>query len=103
MAGLPGSGLMLSRIYPGTNPERCTVEQFQYFREPMVTEAQIADADTKRELYYAVTRDEDFATVLQVTRAFGAITNDVIRYGRNEQGNQNLHRWIDALVAGAGA
>ena len=100
ISGLPGSGLMFSRIYPGTTPDRCTVEQFQYFREPMVTEAQIADADAKRELYYAVTRDEDFATVLQVTTAFGAIADDVIRYGRNEQGNQNLHRWIDKLATG---
>jgi phenylpropionate dioxygenase-like ring-hydroxylating dioxygenase large terminal subunit len=100
ISGLPGSGLMVSRIYPGTSPERCTVEQFQYFREPMVTEEQIADADAKRELYYGVTRDEDFATVLEVTDSFAAIPNNVIRYGRNEQGNQNLHRWIDALLNG---
>jgi phenylpropionate dioxygenase-like ring-hydroxylating dioxygenase large terminal subunit len=100
ISGLPGSGLMLSRIYPGTDPRHCTVEQFQYFREPMVTAEQIAEADTKRELYYAVTRDEDFATVLQVTGALGAVPDDVFRYGRNEQGNQNLHRWVEALVNG---
>ena len=101
ISGLPGSGLMVSRIYPGTTPERCTVEQFQYFREPMVTDEQIAEADAKRELYYAVTRDEDFATVLEVTDSFLALPNNVIRYGRNEQGNQNLHRWIDALLTGS--
>lgn len=101
ISGQPGAGLMVSRVYPGATPERCTVEQFQYFREPMVTEQQIADADAKRELYYAVTRDEDFATVLQVTNALGALPpDDVIRYGRNEQGNQNLHRWVDAIVNG---
>jgi phenylpropionate dioxygenase-like ring-hydroxylating dioxygenase large terminal subunit len=100
ISGLPGSGLMVSRIYPGSSPDRCTVEQFQYFREPMVTDEQIAEADEKRELYYGVTRDEDFATVLEVTDSFAAIPNNVIRYGRNEQGNQNLHRWIDALLNG---
>jgi phenylpropionate dioxygenase-like ring-hydroxylating dioxygenase large terminal subunit len=99
ISGLPHSGLMLSRIFPGGTPSRCTVEQFQYFREPMSTPEQIADADAKRELYYAVTRDEDFATVLQITDAFPAIADDVIRYGRNEMGNQNLHRWV-AKVAG---
>jgi phenylpropionate dioxygenase-like ring-hydroxylating dioxygenase large terminal subunit len=98
ISGLPGSGLMMSRIYPGTSPDRCTVEQFQYFREPMVTDEQITEADAKRELYYAVTRDEDFATVLEVTDSFTAMPNNVIRYGRNEQGNQNLHRWVDALL-----
>jgi phenylpropionate dioxygenase-like ring-hydroxylating dioxygenase large terminal subunit len=101
ISGLPGSGLMLSRIYPGATPERSTVEQFQYFREPMVTEEQIAEADAKRELYYAVTKDEDFATVLQVTGALDAIPDDVFRFGRNEQGNQNLHRWVAALADGA--
>ncbi len=100
ISGLPGSGLMMSRIFPGDTPQRCTVEQFQYFREPMVTPEQIADADAKRELYYAVTRDEDFATVIQITDAFPAITDDVIRYGRNEVGNQNLHAWIDRLAPG---
>ena len=98
ISGLPGSGLMLSRIYPGATPSCSTVEQFQYFREPMLTEEQISEADTKRELYYAVTRDEDFATVLQVTAATSASPDDVFRFGRNEQGNQNLHRWVEALA-----
>ncbi len=98
ISGLPGSGLMLSRIFPGDTPSRCRVEQFQYFREPMVTPEQIADADAKRELYFAVTRDEDFSTVIQITDAFPAIADDVIRYGRNEMGNQNLHRWVNKLT-----
>jgi len=99
ISGLPGSGLMVSRIFP-ESPTRSVVEQFQYFREPMVTEEQQAEADAKRDLYYAVTRDEDFATVLQVTEGLAAIPGDVVRFGRNEQGNQNLHRWVDALVHG---
>ena len=100
ISGLPGSGLMISRILPGPTANRCTVEQFQYFREPSMTAEQIADADAKRELYFAVTRDEDFATVLSITDGLGAIANDVFRYGRNEMGNQNLHRWAEALVKG---
>jgi phenylpropionate dioxygenase-like ring-hydroxylating dioxygenase large terminal subunit len=103
ISGLPGSGLMLSRIFPGDSPQHSTVEQFQYFREPLVTADQIAEADAKRDLYYAVTRDEDFSTVIQVTNALNAIPSDVFRYGRNEQGNQNLHRWVDTLVAGPAA
>ena len=47
--------MMISRICPGTHRNRSTVEQYHYFREPMVTEQQIAEADAKRELYYAVT------------------------------------------------
>ncbi len=100
ISGLPGHGLMLSRILPGDAVNTCRVEQFQYFREPMTTDAQIADADAKRELYFAVTRDEDFSTVKEVTVAAMAIGNDVFRFGRNEVGNQNLHRWVDAISDG---
>jgi len=100
ISGQPNGGLMMSRILPGSTPDRCQVEQFQYFREPMVTPVQIADADYKRELYLAVTRDEDFATVIKITDAMAAIPDDVMRYGRNESGNQNLHRWAAALADG---
>jgi phenylpropionate dioxygenase-like ring-hydroxylating dioxygenase large terminal subunit len=102
ISGLPGHGLMVSRILPGPTVDRCTVEQFQYFRTPMTSEAEIADADAKRELYFAVTRDEDFATVMEVTRAASALGNDVFRFGRNEVGNQNFHRWAEALADGTG-
>jgi hypothetical protein len=66
----------------------------------MATPEQIADADYKRELYLAVTRDEDFSTVMKITDAMAAIPDDAMRYGRNESGNQNLHRWAAALADG---
>lgn len=101
ISGLPDAkGLMLSRIHPGPTVDRSVVEQFQYFREPMDTEAKRAEADGKRELYYNVTKDEDFYTVLQITRALPAMPDDVFRFGRNEMGNQNLHRWAAALADG---
>ncbi len=100
ISGLPGHGLMVSRILPGPTVDRCTVEQFQYFRQPMVSESEIEAANRKRDYYFAVTRDEDFATVMEVTAAAGAIGDDVFRYGRNEVGNQNVHRWIQGLADG---
>jgi hypothetical protein len=51
-------------------------------------------------LYLAVTRDEDFATVIKITDAMAAIPDDAMRYGRNESGNQNLHRWAAAIADG---
>jgi nitrite reductase/ring-hydroxylating ferredoxin subunit len=100
ISGLPGHGLMFSRILPGDSVGTCQVEQFQYFREPMVSAEQIAEADSKRELYYAVTRDEDFATVKQVTQGAQALGSGSFHYGRNEVGNQNLHRWAMGLADG---
>ena len=45
-----------------------------------------------------VTGDEDFVTGFKINRGLGAIADGHFRFGRNEGGNQNLHRWIDELV-----
>ena len=96
ISGLPGRGFMLSRILPGSTPRHSTVEAFQYFYEPMVSPEQI---EAKRNLYYQVTTEEDYSTVRSITDALPSMAGDVFRYGRNEPGNQNAHRWIDALIA----
>ena len=98
-SGLPGRGFMLSRILPGSTPRHSTVEAFQYFHEPMVSPEQIEQAEAKRNLYYQVTTEEDYSTVRSITDALPSMAGDVFRYGRNEPGNQNAHRWIDALIA----
>ena len=55
-------------------------------------------AETRRTLYAKVTGDEDFATGFKINRGLAAIADGHFRFGRNEGGNQNLHRWIDQLV-----
>jgi phenylpropionate dioxygenase-like ring-hydroxylating dioxygenase large terminal subunit len=100
ISGQPNTGLMVSRVHPGPTADKSTVSQYQYFREPLVTEEMMAEAERKRATYEAVTRDEDFATVMKITAALPSIADDHFRFGRNERGNQNLHRWIDALVDG---
>ena len=45
-----------------------------------------------------MTGDEDFATGFKINRGLAAIPDGHFRFGRNEGGNQNLHRWIDAIV-----
>lgn len=100
ISGQPNSGLMVSRILPGATADKSIVTQYQYFREPLVTEEMMAEAERKRAIYEAVTRDEDFSTVMKITAALPAIADDHFRFGRNERGNQNIHRWIDALVDG---
>ena len=101
ISGQPNTGLMVSRVLPGPTAATSIVTQYQYFREPLVTEEQMAEAERKRATYEAVTRDEDFSTVMKITAALPAIADDHFRFGRNERGNQNIHRWIDALVDGS--
>ena len=61
----------------------------------------IADAEAKRQQYADVTYEEDFLTVMAVTRRVDVLAEagDVFRFGRNEIGNQNLHHWIERLLA----
>lgn len=104
ISGHPHRSLMFSRIFPGATPGSCTVVQYQYFREPLDTDAKRADAEAKRQTYRDVTYEEDFLTVMDVTRRVDALADagQTITFGRNEMGNQNLHTWLDRLLAGSG-
>ena len=100
ISGHPDRSLMVSRIFPGPSVTESTVIQYQYFRAPLEDEETLAKAEAKRQLYAAVTADEDFVTVVNITRRVGVLADDghVFRFGRNEVGNQNLHRWVHRLT-----
>jgi phenylpropionate dioxygenase-like ring-hydroxylating dioxygenase large terminal subunit len=100
ISGQPTTGLMVSRIFPGPTVDVCRVVQYQYFRAPLTDDAAIAEAEAKRAKYESVTYEEDFLTVMAIGRRFDALADDVMRFGRNEGGNQNLHKWVDRLVVG---
>ena len=93
ISGQPDRSLMVSRIFPGPTVDESTVIQYQYFREPLVDDEAIADAEAKRQLYADVTYEEDFVTVMDITRRVDVLAEagEVFRFGRNEIGNQNLH------------
>lgn len=101
ISGHPDRSLMVSRIFPGASPRESTVIQYQYFRDPLDTEEKLADAEAKRQTYRDVTYEEDFITVMDITRRVDVLAEagEVFRFGRNEMGNQNLHRWVAQLIA----
>jgi phenylpropionate dioxygenase-like ring-hydroxylating dioxygenase large terminal subunit len=99
MAGPAGGNLMVSRLLPGPTPDRSKTVQYHYFRKPVEGEEAIEAAEARRLLYEGVVRDEDYATGFKITRSLGAYGDDHFRFGRNEGGNQHLHKTIDALVA----
>ncbi len=100
ISGHPTMGLMVSRMFPGPAVGECTVIQYQYFRQPLVDEAAQNEAEAKRQRYADVTYDEDFVTVMGIGKRVDALASagDVFRFGRNEMGNQNLHRWVHRLL-----
>jgi phenylpropionate dioxygenase-like ring-hydroxylating dioxygenase large terminal subunit len=98
ISGQPGRPLMVSRLLPGPTPNRSRTQQYHYYRQPIEGEEAVALAETRRKLYAQVTGEEDFATGFKINRGLGAISDGHFRFGRNEGGNQNLHRWIDEIV-----
>jgi hypothetical protein len=56
-------------------------------------------AEDKRKVYESVVRDEDCATIFGISEALDAIGDGHIVFGRNEPGNQHLHRSVASLTA----
>ncbi len=98
ISGHPTTGIMVSRLFPGPTVGECSVIQYQYFRDPPVDDAALAEAEAKRQRYADVTYEEDFVTVIGIGRRLPALADEVFRFGRNEIGNQNLHKWVAQLV-----
>jgi len=101
ISGHPGNSLMVSRLFPGSTADQCTVIQYQYFREPLVDAAALAEAEVKRDKYARVTYDEDFVTVSSITRRVPVLAEagQSFTFGRNEIGNQNFHTHLSRLVS----
>ncbi|MCP5180518.1 MAG: aromatic ring-hydroxylating dioxygenase subunit alpha [Pseudomonadales bacterium] len=91
--------IQLSRLFPGPGVTESTTVQHQYFYEPVEGEmAKVAEA--KRITYEQVVRDEDCSTIFTINEALPAMTQVPFLFGRNEPGNQSLHRTIAAMTAG---
>jgi len=98
--GLDDAPLMISRLLPGPTHDRSKTHQFHYYRQPVEGTEAMAKAEERRQMYERVVRDEDYVTGFGITGALAAFGDDHFRFGRNERGNQHLHRTIDALVNG---
>jgi len=102
ISGGHGDTAMLSRLLPGPTPERSTTIQYQYFRKPLDAEG-LEAAEQKRLTYERVVRTEDYATAFGINGALQALDGGSVVFGRNELGNQHLHRTVLRLAGGADA
>jgi len=99
ISGQPGRTTMVSVILPGADVDRSDVFQTQYSREPIDTPEKVEELETRRKVYAAITADEDFSTVMSINRTLPSLAGTDFLLGRNESGNQNLHRWVAKLIA----
>jgi len=89
-----GAGGLVSQLLPGPTPDRSKTIQTFLRAELPETEEQKRRADLEVELFHAAVRDEDYATVEGVQQGMASGAIDEVVFGRNELGNQRLHRWI---------
>jgi phenylpropionate dioxygenase-like ring-hydroxylating dioxygenase large terminal subunit len=97
ISGGHGDTLMMSRLLPGPTPDRSTTLQFQFYRQPIEGDL-VEVAEEKRRTYESVVRDEDCATIFQIGSALDAVGDGHFLFGRNELGNQHLHRTVAHLT-----
>lgn len=92
-----GDTAMLSRLLPGPTVGESITIQHQYFRRPL-DEGAARAAEEKRLAYERVVREEDYATVFSIGASLDALGEAPILYGRNELGNQHLHRTVQRMT-----
>ncbi|MEM9622290.1 MAG: aromatic ring-hydroxylating dioxygenase subunit alpha [Pseudomonadota bacterium] len=92
-----GRGVMLSQLFPGATPgESITVQNYMMESEP--TEEQAEQATEQFAFLEHVVRNEDYATGLKQQKALETGFKDHVLFGRNEEGGQRFHGWLDTLL-----
>ncbi len=92
-----GRGVMLSQLFPGETPgTSITVQNYVMEKEP--DEEQAANAHEQFAFLEKVVRDEDYATGLKQQRALETGFKDHVLFGRNEEGGQRFHGWVEKLL-----
>jgi len=89
--------VMVSQLFPGKEPgESCTVQNFLVDRE--LTPEQKEAATQQFEFLKGVVRDEDYATGLKQQEALRTGSREFVLFGRNEEGGQRFHAWVDKIL-----
>ena len=89
--------VMVSQLFPGKEPgESYTVQNFLVDRE--LTPQQVEAATQQFEFLKGVVRDEDYATGLKQQDALRTGSREFVLFGRNEEGGQIFHDWIERIL-----
>ena len=88
-------GGLVSQLLPGPTPDRSKTIQTYLRAELPQTGEERKRADLEVEMFHAAVRDEDYVTVAGVQQGMESGAIDEVLFGRNEPGNQRLHRWIE--------
>ncbi len=88
---------MVSQLFPGSEPgSSYTVQNFLAASDP--SPDQLIEIEERIAFLLGVVRDEDYYTGLRIQRAMHSGAKSHVLFGRNEEGGQRFHSWVDALV-----
>jgi hypothetical protein len=98
--GVEGGGrmYMVSTLFPGADPDTSVTIQNFLATFDVTDELEPAIKGTQEFLLHVV-RDEDYFTGKRIQRSVKTGAKDGFLFGRNEQGGQRFHAWVDDLVA----
>ncbi len=92
-----GRSVMISQLFPGEKPgESITVQNYVMADAPNEEQAEAAHAQFA--FLEHVVKEEDYATGLKQQRALETGFKDHVLFGRNEEGGQRFHGWVDTLL-----
>ncbi len=92
-----GDWPLVTRIFPGLNPDESTCVQTLLCRLPYTPELQ-AEADSFKDLYKSVTQDEDYVLDYSIQHSLEGSPARKFMLGRNECAVQHFHKSIAQFV-----
>ena len=90
-----GRGVLISQILPGKSVENSITTQYYIMEKPPIDPE---GAEEQFDFFQKVVMQEDYAMGSSAEPALKEGGLDHILFGRNEQGNQHFHQWIDKVL-----
>ena len=90
-------GVLISQLFPGSSvSESTTIQTYMISRD--LEESEVVEAQTMFDLLETVVSEEDYKTGLKQQAALETGLRNEVIFGRNEEGCQTFHRWVDKIL-----
>lgn len=93
-----GRSVMISQLFPGDSPGTSTTNQIFLMEQEPDTDQLRKEAAEQFEFLKFVVEKEDYATGLALQKNLETGARSHVLFGRNEEGGQAFHRWVDDIV-----
>ena len=90
-----GRGVLISQILPGKKVDQSITTQYYIMEKPP---SNPEAAEEQFDFFQRVVMNEDYATGASSQPGLKEGVIDHVLFGRNEQGNQHFHQWVDKVL-----